>query len=132
MHYGWNCDLNKTVWLHKEYSNCSMFQKSSESYMTSEKKPKFCRKTLYCQTPFGICRSSNSIPYTCILTLCGMELFNKFNILLKSSKNKCLMDVFKAWVDLHNTCEVTADSPLFYIPIIHIGWNSFSIITILQ
>lgn len=40
-----------------------------------------------------------------VLTLCGMELFNKFNLLLKSSKNKCLMDVFKAMVDLHITCE---------------------------
>lgn len=78
------------------------------------------------------------IPYTLYmyinqnkLTLCGMELINKFNILLKSSKNvKCLMDIFKAIVDLHITCEgsgVTADSHLFYIPIIHVRWNSFSI-----
>lgn len=42
-------------------------------------------------------------------------------------KNKFWIDVFKAWVDLHNILEsgATADSPLFYNPLIHIGGNFF-------
>ena len=57
-------------------------------------------------------------------TSCGIEYIN---ILLKSLKNKFWIDVFKAWVDLHNILEsgATADSPLFYNPLIHIGGKSF-------
>lgn len=47
---------------------------------------------------------------------------------MKSLKNKFWIDVFKTWVDVHNTCvesDVTADSPLFFNHLIHIGGKSF-------
>lgn len=57
-------------------------------------------------------------------TSCGIEYIN---ILLKSLKNKFWIDVLKAWDDLHNILEsgATADAPLFYNPLIHIGGKSF-------
>ena len=56
---------------------------------------------------------------------CGTEYVK---LLLKSIENKFWFDVFKAWVELQNAfseSDVTADSPLFYNPMIHIGGKTF-------
>ena len=56
---------------------------------------------------------------------CGNEYIK---LLLKSLKNNFWIDVFKSWVELQNACtetDVTADTPLFYNHMIHIGGKTF-------
>ena len=58
-------------------------------------------------------------------TSCGTEYIN---ILLKSLKNKFWIDVFKAWIELQNSCtqsDVTVDAPLFFNSMILIGGKTY-------
>jgi hypothetical protein len=62
-----------------------------------------------------------------ILLCCGTE-YVKFCKKKNQKTNKFWFDVFKAWVELQNASsesDVTADSPLFYNPVIHIGGETF-------
>ena len=58
-------------------------------------------------------------------TSCGIE-YTK--LLLNTIKNKFWIDVFQAWIELHNTgteSDITADACLFYNPVIHVGGKMF-------